>query len=169
MLYDTIKDATKAWVNGFNAIPPGVIEKLINAESFEPSLDEVTLPTKGDRVYVPRLNIRGRVVQCLQDRSYRIELDDENTIDLIQSLFEVEHDDDLPMWSWMWAFSNYSDNFWLENYGLQIMTDCGFRIYEQEDYKFIFGIDGAGYDFYEQHWIPLYKARGLKWHKEEAG
>lgn len=24
----------------------------------------------------------------------------------------------------------------------------------------------SGYDFYEAHWIPLYEARGLKWHKE---
>lgn len=25
----------------------------------------------------------------------------------------------------------------------------------------------ATYDFYEAHWIPLYKVRGLHWHKEE--
>ena len=31
---------------------------------------------------------------------------------------------------------------------------------------YFFGIDGAGYSFYEEHWIPLYKARGLQWHKE---
>ena len=29
-------------------------------------------------------------------------------------------------------------------------------------------IDGAGYDFYESHWIPLYKARGLQWHETET-
>lgn len=49
------------------------------------------------------------------------------------------------------------------------MADCGFRIYEQEDLGYVFGIDGAGYDFYSEHWIPLYKARGLHWHKEEDG
>lgn len=26
------------------------------------------------------------------------------------------------------------------------------------------GIDGAGYDFYESHWIPLYKTLGYSWH-----
>lgn len=46
------------------------------------------------------------------------------------------------------------------------MADCGFRVYKQEDYEYIFGIDGAGYDFYESHWCPLYKARGLHWHKD---
>lgn len=30
------------------------------------------------------------------------------------------------------------------------------------------GIDGAGYDFYEAHWIPLYEARGLHWHEGEC-
>ena len=50
---------------------------------------------------------------------------------------------------------------------MQIMANCGFRIYESEDYGYIFGIDGAGYDFYEAHWIPLYKAIGLKWHDNE--
>ena len=45
------------------------------------------------------------------------------------------------------------------------MADCGFRIYQSEDYGYVFGIDGAGYNFYEAHWIPLYKARGFQWHE----
>lgn len=36
-----------------------------------------------------------------------------------------------------------------------------------EDYGYLIGIDGAGYDFYKAHWLPLYKARGLHWHKED--
>ena len=43
----------------------------------------------------------------------------------------------------------------------------GFRIYESEEFGYFFGIDGAGYNFYDSHWIPLYDARGLKWHREE--
>ncbi len=73
----------------------------------------------------------------------------------------------LPMWGTMWSFNNFLDEEWLNNKeNRKIMADCGFRVYEQEDYGYIFGIDGAGYDFYEAHWIPLYKARGLKWHLE---
>ena len=75
------------------------------------------------------------------------------------------------MWGTMWAFGEEIDNEWLRGEyfgnGIQAMADCGFRIYEQEDYGYIFGVDGAGYNFYESHWIPLYKARGLRWHKEE--
>lgn len=48
------------------------------------------------------------------------------------------------------------------------MSDCGFRIYKSEDYGYFFGIDGAGYSFYEEHWMPLYKARGLHWHDPQA-
>ena len=68
-----------------------------------------------------------------------------------------------PMWGTMWSFSDSAANHWLEE-NLKAMADCGFRIYEQEDYGYVFGIDGCGYDFYEAHWIPLYKAFGLKWH-----
>jgi hypothetical protein len=78
---------------------------------------------------------------------------------------EAERDTFLPMWDIMWSFDDMVDRWWLEEKSnLQAMADCGFRIYEQEDYGYIFGIDGAGYDFYEAHWIPLYKARGLRWH-----
>ncbi len=78
-----------------------------------------------------------------------------------------DFDTSLPKWGTMWSFSNILDEAWLDDdENRKVMADCGFRIYEQEDYGYIFGIDGAGYDFYEAHWIPLYKARGLKWHLE---
>jgi hypothetical protein len=77
----------------------------------------------------------------------------------------AEYDSFLPMWGTMWSFESSMDNEWLDDEkNLQAMADCGFRIYMQENYGYIFGIDGAGYDFYEAHWIPLYKARGLMWH-----
>lgn len=73
--------------------------------------------------------------------------------------------DYLPMWGCMWAMSDPCDKDWLEN-NFDTMKKCGFRIYESEDYEYIFGIDGAGYNFYEAHWIPLYRARGFHWHDE---
>ena len=77
-----------------------------------------------------------------------------------------EPDDFFPIWGTMWQFSDWIDNKWLESRdGLQAMTDCGFRIYESDEFGYFFGIDGAGYDFYEEHWLPLYKARGLHWHE----
>lgn len=73
------------------------------------------------------------------------------------------------MWGWLWQFGDSADDYWLEELdGIRIMSECGFRIYEHEEWGYFFGIDGAGYDFYEAHWEPLYRARGLQWHDPKA-
>lgn len=78
-------------------------------------------------------------------------------------------DDVLPMWGTMWSFGDPCDDWWLENEnGIEVMSRCGFRIYSHEEFGYFFGIDGAGYDFYADHWIPLYKKRGLEWHDPQA-
>lgn len=168
MKYDTIKEAAQAWVREFNAIPSPILEKLLEINPDE--LQEITPPAVGDRVYVydpPAGENEGEIIRR-EDDLYTIELDDGTTCVLESGEFDVQHDDFLPMWGTLWAFGDSVDNWWLEEHGgLQAMADCGFRIYEQEDYEYVFGIDGAGYDFYADHWIPLYKARGLHWHKEE--
>ena len=169
MLYDTIREATHEWGREFNAVPRGIVEKLIKADGGAcDAIREVTPPARGCTVYVFDKDSYGEVVQHISNDTYRIELYNGEQMDISEDSFEVEYDSYLPMWNTMWAFNNFCDNDWLENGGLQIMADCGFRIYEQEDYGYIFGIDGCGYDFYEAHWIPLYKARGLRWHKEDA-
>jgi hypothetical protein len=71
----------------------------------------------------------------------------------------------LPMWGTMWTFGSGFDESWAKD-NLEVMADCGFKIFESDELGVFFGINGAGYDFYESHWIPLYKARGLKWHSE---
>lgn len=88
------------------------------------------------------------------------------------TVFDEDDEDDyrefLPMWGTLWAFSDPTDIWWLEEKdGIATMSKLGFRIYHHEEWGYFFGIDGAGYDFYEAHWIPLYKARGLHWHKED--
>lgn len=169
MLYDTIREAVHEWGREFNAVPRGIVEKLIKADGGAcDSIREVTPPARGCTVYVFDKDSYGEIVQHISDDTYRIELYNGERIDISEDSFEVEYDSYLPMWNTMWAFNDFCDNYWLENGGLQIMADCGFRIYEQEDYGYIFGIDGCGYDFYEEHWIPLYKARGLRWHKDDA-
>lgn len=70
-----------------------------------------------------------------------------------------------PMWGTMFTFKDSLDDHWIEN-NLDVMRDCGFFVYESEHFDYIFGIDGAGYDFYEAHWVPLYKARGLNYHNQ---
>ena len=47
-----------------------------------------------------------------------------------------------------------------------VQQNLGFNNEIFKEFGYFFGIDGAGYSFYEKHWIPLYKARGFQWHKE---
>ena len=167
MKYDTIREAAEAWVDSFNAIPSSVIEKLYAAADDD--LWEITPPAVCDRVYDYISNAYGEIIDRADD-DYTILLDNGDTAVRAADDFSVERDSTFPMWGTMWAFGNAIDDEWLDGEYLgshvQEMADCGFRIYESEDYGHVFGIDGAGYNFYEAHWIPLYKLRGLKWHKE---
>ncbi len=91
--------------------------------------------------------------------------DPEDWEEVTNSDNEVENYDQLPIWGTMWSFGESLDNDWLEEKdGITQMSKCGFRIFKSEEFGYFFGIDGAGYDFYEAHWIPLYDERGLKWH-----
>ena len=163
-----INEAAKRWVNEFNTIPQNVLLKLKKA--YPDEVYEITPPSIYDRVCVfhPNyFNSQGEIINRVlfeKEWHYVIELDTHELVELEQDDFEVERYDFLPMWGAMWTFKESLDNMWLKDGGLQLMADCGFRIYYQEDFEYIFGIDGAGYDFYEVHWIPLYKARGLQWH-----
>ena len=165
----TIREATEEWVREMNAIPQGMIEKLMNIGNDD--IYEVTEPVVGDRVYCyqPLSEHCGVIEDIYEDGQYHIQLDNDSWTDAERDDFEVERDGGLPMWGTMWTFGDSSDDWWLEEGdGIKLMSECGFRVYESEDFGFIFGIDGAGYDFYESHWIPLYKARGLRWHDPAA-
>lgn len=158
----TKSDAAHEWVKGFNAIDIGIIEKLMSIDIDD--WQEVTTPCVGDRVCCFDSDIYGEVAN-IDNNDYTINLDDGIEITLSISEFEVERCD-LPMWGTMWSFGNSLDDEWLSNYGgIKLMSECGFRIFHSEEFGYFFGIDGAGYDFYEAHWIPLYEARGLHWHE----
>lgn len=168
MKYNTIKEATENWVKEFNAFPQDMINKIMKYEGYE-SFSEVTVPSIGSRVYEYDNNQYGQIIDYNPEEDiYTIELNNEDVCKDDYSNFEIDKDSYLPMWGTMWQFGNSCDNYWLEvKDGIRIMSNLGFRIYYNEDWGYFFGIDGCGYDFYEKHWIPLYKARGLKWHKEE--
>ncbi len=92
----------------------------------------------------------------------------DNELDEIEELTQFDDEEDyrefLPMWGYMWTFNDNSDEEWAKR-NVDVMQECGLRVYDSEEFGIIFGIDGAGYSFYEEHWIPLYKARGLQWHE----
>lgn len=171
----TVIDAVEEWVNGFNAVPRSMIEALMKADLN--SWVELTTPNYGDRVYVydgEHDGEGGVIVEDCYDKErdlHRIKFDNKDLDDAIlgEDEFEVERDGVLPMWGWMWSFGDSADDYWLEELdGFRLMSQCGFRIYEHNEWGYFFGIDGAGYSFMEEHWKSLYQARGLKWHDEKA-
>ena len=177
----TIRQAAEMWVHEMNAIPYDMIEKLYERDPC--SWREITMPSISDSVYVNgegsgtiagvKETDDGKVYEVVLDESllkdvYGDEFEKPDRVDRLEvpeAQIYVERDSLLPMWGTMWSFGDGADNWWLDEMGgVEIMSECGFRVYESDDFGYFFGIDGAGYDFYESHWVPLYKARGLQWH-----
>ncbi len=171
MRYETLSEACHAWVESFNAIPVSVVEKLKEYSEYC-DIIEITPPAKYDYVYITGGEYRGESGEIIktndEEERYYVRLNQDKTVWVDKDDLDVERYEALPMHGTMWAFDDMIDRDWLSEEfcegSLQAMADCGFRIYKSEDYGYIFGIDGAGYNFYEAHWYPLYKARGLHWH-----
>lgn len=186
----TIKDATELWVSKMNAIPHALIEKAYPHMESD-GLDELTpIPTKWEcdtcseefsQEEVDELEAKEHVndndniicPSCFKKEKLEFEADvedEEYSLNECSSYIEEIEDEDsheygLPMWGWLWNPSSSDENWIRDN--LKTVAECGFKIYESEEIGILIGIDGAGYDFYEQHWIPLYKASGLRWHNTE--
>ncbi len=160
-------EAVQMWVNGFNAVPIQMIAKLMQTDPDD--WYEVTCPTVGDRIcLIDEGEGEGEIVEVYHKTLCKVKMDNGITWRGHMSRMEVEYDDGLPMWGIMWSFSDICDEHWLDDKygydGIMAMSQCGFRIFKSFEFGYFFGIDGAGYDFYEVHWLPLYNARGLMWH-----
>lgn len=171
----TVREAAEKWVREFNAIDQGMIDKLMGLEPD--SWHEVTKPNIGRTVYVydlpdgcDSIEHNGEIIGYDEDEeTFIVELADGTEVCVEEDGMEVEYDGSLPMWGTMWSMYDPCDDHWLEDGdGVLALSKCGFRVYESDDFGFFFGIDGAGYSFYEMHWIPLYRARGLQWHDPET-
>ncbi|MCL2447245.1 MAG: hypothetical protein FWD06_10815 [Oscillospiraceae bacterium] len=167
----TKQQACEKWVGEFNAIPQSMIQALHNADID--GWQELTQPRVGDEVYHYPSNEIGEIVEVFQDHAqskyneFAVRIGDEIMECGVDDI-AVERYSSLPAWGTMWSFGDGCDDHWLTSEeGVQIMSDHDFRIYEHDDFGYFFGIDGAGYNFYEQHWLPLYEARGLQWHDKE--
>jgi hypothetical protein len=165
-----IKEATQYWGRGFNAIPQMFITNALGDRLYDefvelyPSLKVCShcgheFTEEQYNEMTKNAEEEGSEVTCLHCDSHEDEIVDYDE-------YSMNNRDYLPMWGTMWTFEESLDEIWAEE-NIDIMYQCGFRVYEHEDLGIVIGIDGAGYDFYESHWIPLYKARGLRWHKEE--
>ena len=141
------------WVNGFNAVPTKMVEKLWVA--YPDEWCEVTRPAKGDRVYVFETG-SGEVFDLYCDNLlYKVRLDDGSIWRGRADLMEVRKSSRMPLWKTMWAFSDSLDNEWLEEKGgIALMSQYGFRIFKSFDLGYFFGIDKKA-----SVWLPLYEER----------
>jgi len=73
---------------------------------------------------------------------------------------EEEQNNNYPMWNTVWEINHCSDYFSPEK-----LDEIGLGLFEFMDSSYIF-VAGAGYDFYEAHWIPLF-SKVLPWIKIE--
>lgn len=153
----TMKEAAEKWVREMNVYPQALIEKAYGDNIDD--IQELTLPAVGTTVWSHELQGTYEITHI--DGNTAI-LDDEFEVDLDD--VSVERDSWLPMWGYLWNPENLDEEWIKEN--LDIVSAYRFRIFESEEVGILLGIDGAGYDFFEAHWIPLYKARGLQWHTE---
>lgn len=173
----TLKAACEKWVGTFNAIESRLLKRAFehNREDFT----ELTTPVTGETVdYHGSLNLMDNefVIDSVNadEQTVCLALTNESdleahgeTVTVPFSDVEVNYDDWLPMWGTLWTLEGI-DERWVQN-NLTTVSECGFRIYEDEESGTIYlGIDGAGYNFYDGHWMSLYEARGLQWHQMAA-
>jgi len=155
-----IKDACKRWINrDFNAIPGSLIEKAYPVETLNDGEGLELLA--GGRYECPDCGIDSDEIFDEPTNRYRCECGWEGTF---EELNHVGAEYAYPAgWGTLFNPSNSSDDDWLRD-NAQEVAKVGFLVYDCDETGILLGIDGGGYDFYEAHWTPLYKLRGLRWH-----
>lgn len=172
MKYRTIREAAERWVNEMNFISTNLIKDAVREKEY--IWNDLTPLTVGTEVFCGKaINLSGdvydgygRIVKISGDSIVVKMFDTDENVLVDKRNVEEECREYFPMWGTMFQPKERIDEDWIEE-NLQKVADCGFRIYEHDDYGIFLGINGCGYDFYEEHWIPLYKARGLRWHDEK--
>jgi len=148
------KEACELWVRrDFSMIPVSLIEKAYRDDYYDEI--EILAPTLEDY----REEYKKDNDDCVSDCD-ECGWDDECLISY------QENNPRISMWGWVFVPDDPCDQEWIREHA-SIVAECGFIVYETDEIGVYLGVNGAGYDFYEAHWLPLYRARGLKWHDEE--
>ena len=102
----------------------------------------------------------------IQNEGYEVEDMDQNQIDDARS--EIENQQREVMWGTIFEAKDNTIKDWILDDYEKIITEAGFTIIDlsrenEGEYEtgVFLGVNGMGYDFYDQHWIPLYKIFGV--------
>lgn len=144
------------WVQRLNAVPVSALEKIYEHDG---SINEITTPVRGHFVCLFDGGAGEVLDYDAETDEYSVRLEENGeVVSLDENEFYINYDEVFPMWSTMWYMGNPCDDAWFTDEHIRQMSEMGFRVYYSDDFGYIFGINGAGYDFYEAHWVPLYKA-----------
>jgi hypothetical protein len=168
----TLRQAAESWIAGFDQVPASVIEKMAIADEAMTYYDSDSLRLAAS----PRTACIycGGTYEGEQTLRQLQELDrsgqgtpcpcDGNSGDQWETGFPVHA---FPCaWGTLFAPRERLDREWVLERAEQVAA-LGFFVFESEDYGCLLGIDGAGYDFFDAYWIPLYELRDLQWHDAE--
>lgn len=154
--FKTEKEAVRAFADSFSDIPTTLIQR-----AFKDDPEDLELVATR----------RKRSSCCDDEDATRHAEDDEHDEDFYtcpscerECEVYAEGPDDWPaMWGTIFSPGDPMDRYWIEN-NAELVGECGFVVYTSDETEILLAVDGAGYDFYEAHWTPLYRARGFTWH-----
>lgn len=169
----SIQDAARRWIDTFDHVPASVLEKMAEADPDMYHYDSDSLRLVGG----PRIVCDGcerdyegpSTLSELRDRAKQgrgvpcpwcdLNPGDQWIRGYPSHAFPVA-------WSTLFAPRESLDCEWVLEHAEEV-AKLNLYVFQSEDYGCLLGIDGAGYDFHEAFWIPLYRLRGLKWHDFE--
>lgn len=167
----TLKEAAGRWMDQFEFVPASVIEKMARADEAMTYYDSDSLRL----IASPRIECTGCAATYEGERTLEElhELDQAGCGEACP-LCECNAGDEWTRggpvnafpcaWATLFAPRERLDQEWMLEHAEQV-AQLGLFVFESEDFGCLLGIDGAGFDFYEAFWIPLYRLRGLKWHE----
>lgn len=168
---DTIQKAAEEMVNSMNAFPRDMLEALYSKDDYD---WEIISPLReGQRVYCRDLMENGDV-ESVDRKNHKVSviLEDSGETAVLSEdsvIPDPYYNEFFPMWGTLWQFRDDYMNEWVKD-NIDAVAACGFSIYESKKYGIFLGVDGAGYNFLKEHFIPLYQASPLDWtgEKQEA-
>jgi hypothetical protein len=160
-----VKNEASDWLNGLNALNPSVNFMEDDYEQLEVvGGDKVYVNTTQDEEFedaadalestgIWKANPDGTLID---DGGNTVSLDDAldsaTTDDLIEERFS-DADQWPPMWSTVWRLDYLLS--WLTPQDVADFANVTVYSDANDVRGYLIGVNGAGYDFYETHWLPL--------------
>ena len=139
-------EACKLWIQReFSNIPQGLVMK-----AYSEDVEEIEL------------------IEPSQETWLGVYREDYDSLEDAEDGYYEDYDSSpFPMWGTYFHPDSVFDQEWLRDHAKEVYLKCGICTYCTDETGLLLGINGAGYNFYDSHWLKLYRLRGLKWHDEE--